>query len=112
MQRLVSSIYFYLLSLIGIVLLIIGIFASVHYVVGITAYDKYPLQYDTVARCSVPATPDKTSITTSQSCLQDIEVERKKTKIADLEKALSFSIIGLIVFCIHFPLALRQKKNS
>lgn len=116
MQKLIPTIYFYLLSAIGIVLFIIGIFNSFHYVVGITAYDKYPLGYNET-RCDyiapAVATDGATKPVTEQSkkdCLDSLEIERKNKKIDDLEKSVSFTIIGLLVFGFHFYFSRKLSK--
>ncbi len=114
-----STIYFYLLSAVGIVLLIIGVFNSFHYVVGITAYDKYPLKYGNESRCQympIPAkeisaeTPADTvdQEKAKKECLDSLEVERKNTKVDDLEKSIAFTVIGLLVFASHFYFARKR----
>lgn len=117
MQKLIPTIYFYVVSLIGLVLLIIGIFAGVHFVVGVTAYNKYPLDYAPETRCSIPVAPapeGKTAaqlqISSQDECLKSVEKERATKKAADLEKALSFTLIGMLVFGIHFYYARRKLK--
>ena len=111
MQKLIPTIYFYAVSLIGLVILIIGIFGSIHFLVGITAYDKYPLGYTPESRCIQPAPVEKGNpdVPTQQQCLKDVEVERAARKADDLEKALAFTTVGLIVFGIHFYFA---RKNA
>lgn len=119
MQKLIPTIYFYVLSAIGMVLFIIGLFNSIHYVVGITAYDKYPLGYGPDSRCEYmmpkPALPEgQTQLTTSdieteqkikEECLKSVETERQNKKVDDLEKSIAFTTIGLLVFSIHFYFA-------
>lgn len=115
MPKLIPTIYFYTVSLIGLVLLIIGIFNAIHFIVGVTAYDKYPLGYTAESRCMIPtpttekvaATPSATA--TYNQCVQDVEQERMLKKADDLEKSISFTLIGLIVFSIHFYFARKQK---
>lgn len=114
MQKLIPTIYFYLLSAIGIVLLIIGIFNSFHYIVGITAYDKYPLGYNET-RCDyiTPALDSDGAMKplneqSKSDCVKSLETERKNKKIDDLEKSISFSVIGLLVFSSHFYFARRR----
>ena len=123
MQKLIPTIYFYLLSAVGVVLFIIGLFNSIHYIVSITAYDKYPLKYQGESRCEYmpkPVTIDgqkdiqsdakarAASDAAREECLKSLEKERANTKIADLEKAISFTTIGLLVFAIHFYFARRR----
>lgn len=118
MNKLIPTIYFYLLSAIGMVLLIIGLFNSVHYITGITSYDKYPLRFGAEARCDYmpKAIPAESSIdtkpdTTKEDCLVSLEKERMTTKADDLEKSISFTVIGLLVFGIHFYFARKQKSS-
>ena len=122
MQKLIPTIYFYLLSAIGMVLFIIGLFNSVHYIVGVTAYDKYPLRFGSESRCDympVPASVGETKGTATsakgsgeprEDCLKSLEKERQTTKADDLEKSLAFTIIGLLVFCSHFYFARKQRN--
>ena len=125
MQKLIPTIYFYVLSAIGMVLFIIGLFNSIHYVVGITAYDKYPLGYGPDSRCEYmmtkPALPEgQTQPTQSdkdaekkakEDCLKSVETERQNKKVDDLEKSLAFTIIGLLVFGSHFYFARKQRTS-
>ncbi len=121
MQKLIPTIYFYLLSAVGIVLLIIGVFNAFHYVVGLTAYEKYPLKYGNESRCQYMSVPAKEiGVETSgdsveqeqakKDCLNSLEAERKNTKIDDFEKAIAFTVVGLVVFTVHFYFA--RKRSS
>ena len=114
MHKTIPLLYFYTVSLIGFVLLIIGIFSSIHYFVNISSYTDYPLGYIPETRCApmqappqvVPGKIDTTQ--TQQSyldCIKNIQAERQILKTKDAEKALSFTIIGLLVFGIHFAYA-------
>jgi hypothetical protein len=117
MSKLIPTIYFYLLSLIGFILLIIGIFSCIHFIIGITIYNKYPLPNGMENQCmySVPPLPagDKQQLPMYKdqyaNCTKNLEEQRIFTKNQDLEKALSFTIIGLLVFGIHFYFARKQK---
>jgi len=116
MHKLIPTIYFYILSLVGMVLLIIGLFTTVHYIVGVSAYPKYPLPYGNESRCTMMFVPDeKSSVSPEQvknDCLKDLEGERVITKANDLEKSISFTLIGLAVFGIHFYFARKTKKTE
>lgn len=122
MQRLIPTIYFYLLSAIGMVLIIIGLFNAAHYIVGVTAYDKYPLGYGPESRCEYmpkpallegqtqPTQSDKeTEQKAKEDCLKTVETERQNKKVDDLEKSITFTSIGLLVFGAHFYFARKQK---
>jgi hypothetical protein len=131
-QKLIPTIYFYALSAVGMILFIIGLFNSIHYVVGITAYDKYPLGYGPDSRCEYlmpkPALPEgQTQPTISdkeeekkakaasdaakEECLKSVETERQNKKVDDLEKSIAFTTIGLLVFGTHFHFARKQKTS-
>jgi len=118
MQKLIPTIYFYVLSAVGMMLFIIGLFNSIHYVVGITVYDKYPLGYAPESRCEYMPRPvlpegqieEQSSTETEQKeeCLKSIEEERQNKKVDDLEKSITFTAIGLLVFGTHFYFARRR----
>ena len=116
MHKLIPTIYFYTVSLIGLVLLIIGIFASIHYIVNVTQFSKYPLGYGVESRCQTPQPgPVKgvgqPMIMVDNNCLQEVEQERQQLKTKDLEKSISFTLIGVLVFGIHFYFARRQSTK-
>ena len=119
MQKLIPTIYFYVLSAVGMVLFIIGLFNSVHYVVGVTSYDKYPLRYGAESRCDympkavpIEGSSDMQSDTNAkEDCLKSVEKERETTKADDLEKSLAFTIIGFLVFSTHFYFARKQRTS-
>jgi len=118
--KLIPAIYFYLLSLIGFVLLIIGIFGSVHFITGIAIYNKYPLPNGIENQCNYAIPLPQGEIKSGMpviynqnqqysNCIKNLEEERTLIKKQDLEKALSFSLIGLLVFGIHFYFARKLK---
>lgn len=114
-MKLIATLYFYTLSLIGFVLLLIGVFDSIHYYVGATQFPEYPLGYSTASRC-LPAAPltqnDKMQLENSTyyiDCMKGVAQDREELQTTDLEKAISFTSIGLIVFLIHFYYARKRK---
>ena len=121
MQKIIPTIYFYLLSAVGMVLIIIGLFNSTHYIVGVTAYDKYPLGYSPESRCEftpkpvllegqieVESSPEDLQ-KSKDECLKSVEEERRNKKVDDLEKSITFTAIGLLVFGAHFYFARRRE---
>lgn len=124
MQRLIPTIYFYVLSAVGMGLFIFGLFNTAHYIVGITAYDKYPLRYGgEESRCLYMPRPilpegavqEESNLDSEkkqkEECLKNLEIERKNTKVSDLEKSITFTGIGLLVFSTHFYFARKQKNT-
>lgn len=102
------------------VLLIIGLFSSVHFATGIVSYDKYPLRFGAESRCDympIPVSIEGTKETASNTagakkdCIKSLEKERATTKADDLEKSISFTAIGLLIFLTHFYFAKKQKTS-
>ena len=129
MGRLISLIYFYLVSIIGLVLLIIGLYNAVSYTVNITQYNKYPLRYagnencDYLTRPEVPEKPvvDGDSLASlsaeereqqKQDCEKRVETERKQTQVNDIKNAIYFTLIGALLLGIHLPIALRKSAEK
>ena len=124
----ISIIYFYLVSIIGLVLLVIGIFHAVTFGVNNFVYDKYPLRYGGLDRCEegyditkptridIPqmvATPSAQEIERQKKlCLQNQEIERQQHKVDDIKNALTFILVGALLFGIHFPIALRRSREK
>lgn len=118
MSKLIPVIYFYLLSLIGMVLIIIGVFNLTHYVIGVSAYDKYPLPYGEDRCTAVPGMvePGGKEIVdpefSEKKCLEGLELERQREKVKDLEESISFTVIGLLVFSTHFYFARKTRAHT
>ncbi len=130
--RTIALIYFYLISAAALALIVVGIFNSVNFVINSTQYDKYPLRYGAVSNCESPyggsyakpylekLAPDTESATPGaeqlekdkQLCLKNEEADRKQHKIEDLKSFLTFSLVGVILFAIHFPQARKQSKEN
>lgn len=118
LQKIIPIIYFYLLSAVGMVLIIMGLFNTIHYIVGITAYEKYPLRYGEQFRCEYIGKPmpiegqkdSRSEKEIKEDCLKNLEAQRINTKIDDLEKSVAFTIVGLLVFGSHFYFA-RRRSN-
>ncbi len=124
--KLISLIYFYVVSTIGLVLIIIGVFHTVNFIINSTQYDMYPLRYSS-ASCEYPylnpkgpypASLDVQPATPSagermkqvQECETLASLDRKQHRLDDLKNAITFSLVGILVFGIHFPLARKQSK--
>lgn len=44
-----------------------------------------------------------------QQCEKQLELQRKQYHLDDVKNTVAFTLVGLILFAIHFPLA---RKNS
>ena len=121
-SRVISVIYFYIVSLIAIILLIVGIHTAISYTVNITQFAQYPLPYGGEDRCNaymVPQAPSpgKTAPAISsdqakQQCLASLALERKQQRVSDLDNAVTFTLLGLLLFASHFPIALRRSRDG
>ncbi len=130
--RTIALIYFYLISAAALALIVVGIFNSVNFVINFTQYDKYPLRYGAVSNCESPyagpysrsypsklapdtefATPSPDQLEKDKElCLRNEEADRQQHKIEDLKNSLTFSLVGVILFAIHFPQARKQSKEN
>lgn len=128
--RVVSLIYFYLVSVVAIVLLMFGAYNGITFAVNSTQFEKYPLPWGGEDRCAYTMSPPmqvalapsgtpqqsaeekKAMEEQKNSCLRSLEMERKQNKVNNLKDALTFTLLGLILFGTHFPLALRRSKEK
>lgn len=123
----IATIYFYIISAASLALIVIGIFNAVNFGINSTQYDKYPLRYPQ-GSCEnypykfgpypvmdvrgVPATPSAEEVEKQkQDCLKQENALSKQQKINDLKNAITFSLVGTVLFLIHFPLAIKQSKS-
>jgi len=101
------------------ILLIVGLFSFSHFIAGVTLFENYPLRYGEESRCNFQPLPVveekeravKNSSQTDPNCLKGLEAERASIKADDLEKSVSFTLIGLAVFLIHFYFARKTRKE-
>lgn len=125
----IATIYFFVISAASLALIVIGIFNAVNFVINSTQYDQYPLRYPQGSceyfpeKYGGPTTPARLSwepISTQSAqevekqklmCMQQEEQERKQHLIDDLKNAITFTLVGIILFSIHFPLARKQSKG-
>lgn len=123
----IATIYFYVISAASLALIVIGIFNAVNFTINITQYEKYPLRYPQ-GNCEdypykfgpypvmdmkgIPATPSADELEKQkQACLKQEDALSKQQKIDDLKNAITFSLVGSVLFLIHFPLARKQSKS-
>lgn len=128
----IATIYLYTISAASLVLIVIGIFNAVYFVINSTRYEKYPPRFGwgPYSSCDAPYDvaygppyPAKLIQTANSSpsaeewqrakeiCLKNEEAERKQHKIDDLRNSITFTLVGLVLFSIHFPLARKQSKS-
>lgn len=129
----ISLVYFYIVSAAALALIIIGIFNSVNFLINVTQYKDYPLRFQNEDCSSIYPIPMKAApppaistdqgspITATQSakqmekqkelCQKQVDEQRKRQKLDDLKNSITFSLIGLILFLIHFPIARRNSKD-
>ncbi|MDP3733555.1 MAG: hypothetical protein Q8Q91_03340 [Candidatus Daviesbacteria bacterium] len=121
----IATIYFYIISAASLALIVIGIFNAVNFGINITQYEKYPLRYPQgscdnypfkfgpypVMERGVSATPSAKEMEEQEkACIKQENGLSKKQKIDDLKNSITFTLVGLVLFSIHFPLARKQSK--
>lgn len=109
---LIKSIYLYLFTGIGLILLIVGIFQLSGYAVNKIAFDKYQLGYEE-NRCDFGMMPEPVKTEGAreetpgernerqQKCEQQLEEFRRFREVTDLSRAITFIIVGSAVFAFH-----------
>lgn len=128
MGKLISLIYFYLVSIIAIILLIIGLYNVVSFGVNSVFYDQYPLRYSGGEDCSylaqteppkvMPGTDTLASISAEQqqtqkaACERRVAAERKQHQVDDIKNGIYFTLIGIVLLALHFPIALRRSRDK
>lgn len=123
----IGTIYFYLVSAAALALIVVGIFSSANLLINLTQYDKYPLQYlaedcenfryqakgpspsEVVPSASMSVTERDELL---KDCEQRVERERKERKLDDIKNSALFTLIGAVLFFIHFPKAREQSRGS
>ena len=110
--ELIKSIYLYLFTAIGLILIIVGIFQTSNYVINLIAFDNYQLGYEE-NRCDYVTQPiaveaGKTPVQDptlqkeqKDKCLKTLEEFRRYKKITDGARAITFLIVGGGVFAFH-----------
>lgn len=124
--KLIGLIYFYVISAASLMLIVIGIFSVVNYAINVTQFDKYPLNYYQ-ENCETgefsyakPYNPDGQSASMSaeervlyrKNCEERVAFERKHSEIEDLKNAVTFTLVGLVLFIIHFKIARRISEEK
>ena len=129
--RLIGVIYFYVVSAGSLILIVVGIFNSVNFVVNSTQFDKYPLRYG-VQNCDYlsnkylrdPMGPYPANIAPEASisaeemaeqqkvCEEQQELDRVQHRVDYLRDSITFLTVGIILFLIHFPRAIKMSKEK
>ena len=131
----IATIYFYVISAASLALIVLGIFNIVNFLINSTQYEKYPLRYGGISNCeyavdgayygSGPASvkvfpPGAGSETTpsaqevqkaKKQCLENEESDRTQHRVDDIKNATTFTLVGLVLFLIHFPQARKHSRN-
>ena len=110
----------------------IGIFNAVNFGINSTQYEKYPLPWgenscenypiplygkgvmpmDTSISIPSDSTPSAEDLERQKEfCIKQQELERKKYQVGDMKNALTFILVGLVLFLIHFPMARKQSRD-
>src|SRR3989338_3737777 len=129
--KLIATVYFYVISAGSLILIVIGIFNIVNFIINSTQYDKYPTRYSMPGDCEgvpykycgpvpaatvdlrgIPATPSAEELEKQKrACIKQDELDRKQHKIDDMKNAITFTLVGAVLFLIHFPLARKQSRG-
>lgn len=122
--KIITLIYFYLVSLLAIIFLVVGVYNSVTFVVNNTQFENYPLRYGGMDRCgyiepiAVTKEDPQASVSAKQAneqkiqCEKSLAEERIQHKVDDIKNGIVFTLLGIILFATHFPIALKRSKEE
>lgn len=130
--RQISLVYFYLISAGALALIVIGVFSTVNFIINVSQYEEYPLGYyqedcsmdpykyqprgpypaevSMAPMISTPSAQEREE--QKKNCEKRVESERKQRRIDDLKSAITFTLVGSVLFLIHFPLARKHSKDK
>lgn len=130
-MKLIGLIYFYVISAVSVGILIFATFSWASLIINLTQYDQYPLRFGTVncetnpySRGAYPLYPvsEDGKIPASMSaeekenakvvCREDVEAERKQNKLEDIKNSVTSTLVGIVLFLIHFPTAKKMSKEK
>ncbi|OGE15140.1 hypothetical protein A3F00_01710 [Candidatus Daviesbacteria bacterium RIFCSPHIGHO2_12_FULL_37_11] len=128
----IATIYFYIISVGSIILMVIGIFNAANFIVNSTQFEQYPLRWGGITSCDygadglvpvargpmsvkvlppdgIESTPSAQEIQRAkEQCLKNEAADRKQHQVDDIKNAITFSLVGIILFLIHFPQARKR----
>ncbi|MEX1014516.1 MAG: hypothetical protein WDZ80_05135 [Candidatus Paceibacterota bacterium] len=112
-KQLIRSIYLYLFSLVGLVLLIIGSVRLVN--LGLKAYvfTEADIYYSYPSPERIPVTEDGEEIKqpTKEEIAEHEEKQRTSNRQRDAAQALAFLIIGAPLYIVHWRLIKKDKSE-
>jgi hypothetical protein len=132
----IATIYFYIVSAASLALIVIGIFNGVNFFINSTQFDKYPLRYygpavdcetsfgpypAKVAPAPFGVTGDMNMLATpsaeelrkqKENCEKQQEYDRKQHRVDDIRNTLTFTLVGIVLFLIHFPQARKHSERE
>lgn len=109
--------------------MVMGIYATVTFVLNSTQYEEYPLRY-LAEDCEnfrygykgpypaevMPGSEASLSAEEREQlriqCERRVAIERKQHRLEDIRNAVVFSSVGFILFIIHFPQAKKYSEDS
>ncbi len=110
----IKTAYFYVFSAIGIILLVMGIFKLSDFAVRNFFLDNYYLDYES-GRCSylepakLEGSETQPNIDSTKRCEEDLVREREVKKVTDVASAITFIVVGTVLFIFHYR---RARKLS
>lgn len=121
----ISVIYFYLVSAAALALIVVGVFNSVNFLINSTQFKDYPLDYweancesypykgrpMPVLEADVASLSAEEMETQKRICEEQVADQRQQKKINDLKSSVTYTLVGLVLFVIHFPQARKQSSN-
>lgn len=114
--HLIKAIYVYIMMIVGVALIITGIFNTTSYVVKKITMDEYPINV-----YEYPYPPDRTTVTVdgkesnAKNDLTDEEKQknedfRASKQVQDLTNAIVFLLVGTMLYLLHSKMSKNLDK--
>lgn len=113
-SNLIKTIYLYVVSVIGVVMIATGVIGLVNTTVKLIVFDKYPVPYytDIVKESSITGAKDERS--SEQKAEDERKAEerrdqaRKEQMVNDLTSGIALTVVGSVLYTYHWRLARKE----
>jgi hypothetical protein len=113
-SHLVKTIYLYVVSVIGVIMIATGVIGLVNTTVKLIVFDKYPVPYYTDFVKEPAVTGAKDERTAEQKAQDELKAEerrdqtRKEQMVNDLTDGIALTVVGSVLYTYHWRLARKE----
>jgi len=113
-SHLIRTIYLYVVSVIGVIMIVTGFIGLVNTTVKLIVFDKYPVPYYTDFVKDPSITDTKDERTAEQKAEDERKAEerrdqaRKEQMVNDLTNGIALTVVGTVLYTYHWRLARKE----